>query len=433
MAGRRLLDAAKLLNASRSVAKQHIALRSQQLDVYSRTSTLAKAVKDQTDRVTLTAKAAAALAQRFNEPAPSYTNFAAQKEQQTQRQDGSVPRSDSVTGESTAEVPKEGLEQDHHYDRSTDNSPAQPLPKGELGIKQEEPDSSPLPDGTIPPADSKIHSVPSGKDTYGERPQTEPLREPLSGEQQGDKEGLRPVESGASTIPIPAADKYHHSADETRKLQRQAEFHMPSLTAQPQAHTTPADNKGLLAGHDNDVYYEPSSDSQEQYSSLPRAKIPKHTGNTQGIDEHIKGSQMNPDVFYSPKGKQQKQQAEEHEQDDVPEGINVDVFRTTKVSKMLGGKHYKGAKDRVQKVEAIQWPPADRKTIVAEQEQGRLDIRQSIATSSANPEQIAYQPSSTKPLQSEEDVHSLAADIAKDRAAAPEVRSMQTPPTSHAC
>ena len=60
MAGRRLIDAAKLFNASRSIVKQHINLRSQQLDVYSKTSILAKTVKNQTDRVTLTAKAAVA-------------------------------------------------------------------------------------------------------------------------------------------------------------------------------------------------------------------------------------------------------------------------------------------------------------------------------------------------------------------------------------
>jgi aarF domain-containing kinase len=67
MAGRRLLDAAKLLHATRTVAKQHLALRSEQLDVYNKTSSLARAVKSQTDRVTLTAQAAIELAKRLNE------------------------------------------------------------------------------------------------------------------------------------------------------------------------------------------------------------------------------------------------------------------------------------------------------------------------------------------------------------------------------
>jgi aarF domain-containing kinase len=67
MAGKRLIDAAKLLDAGSNVAKQHFVLRRQQWDVYTRTSTVAKAVRGQTDRVTVTAKAAVALARRFAE------------------------------------------------------------------------------------------------------------------------------------------------------------------------------------------------------------------------------------------------------------------------------------------------------------------------------------------------------------------------------
>jgi aarF domain-containing kinase len=70
MAGKRLLDAAKLLNASGNVVKQHFELRRSQLDVYSRTSTVAKAVKNQTDRVTVTAVAAYELARRFSQTEP---------------------------------------------------------------------------------------------------------------------------------------------------------------------------------------------------------------------------------------------------------------------------------------------------------------------------------------------------------------------------
>jgi aarF domain-containing kinase len=67
MAGRRILDAAKLVQAARSIAKQHVALRSEQLDRYSKGSTLAKQAKAQSDRVVLTLQAAAALARRLNE------------------------------------------------------------------------------------------------------------------------------------------------------------------------------------------------------------------------------------------------------------------------------------------------------------------------------------------------------------------------------
>jgi len=72
MAGKRLIDAAKFLNASTSVAKQHLLQRQQQWDVYNRTSSLAKAVKSQTDRVTVTAQAVLQLAKRLNESGPSW-------------------------------------------------------------------------------------------------------------------------------------------------------------------------------------------------------------------------------------------------------------------------------------------------------------------------------------------------------------------------
>lgn len=72
MAGKRLIDAAKLLNAGTSVAKQHLLRRRLQWDVYNRTSSLAKIVKGQTERVTVTAQAFVQLAKRLNDSGPSW-------------------------------------------------------------------------------------------------------------------------------------------------------------------------------------------------------------------------------------------------------------------------------------------------------------------------------------------------------------------------
>jgi aarF domain-containing kinase len=66
MAGRRLLDAARLLGASGAIAKQHLTIRAQQWELLTHSSGLAKAVKHQTDRVTLTARAAYALSRTLN-------------------------------------------------------------------------------------------------------------------------------------------------------------------------------------------------------------------------------------------------------------------------------------------------------------------------------------------------------------------------------
>jgi aarF domain-containing kinase len=67
MAGKRILDVAKLIQATRAVTRQHVALRSEQLDRFNKTSTVAKEVKYQTERITLTVGAAVELAKRFAE------------------------------------------------------------------------------------------------------------------------------------------------------------------------------------------------------------------------------------------------------------------------------------------------------------------------------------------------------------------------------
>ncbi|EUC38086.1 hypothetical protein COCCADRAFT_22435 [Bipolaris zeicola 26-R-13] len=218
MAGRRLVDAAKLFNASRGVAQQHIALRSNQWDAYTKTSSLAKAVKNQTDRVTLTAAAAIALSQRFSEEAPSYAKAAADRAtggqwtQQTWKSQPShsedIPRRETVNKhQAPAGSVKEGVEQDHHYDRSTQNTVNTPPPTEELEVEQREAPRSPLPDGTIPSNGLTLEQEDKGKDVFSERPVPETSKDPLAQDQseqakKRDKD-LKPVESTDTTIPLP--------------------------------------------------------------------------------------------------------------------------------------------------------------------------------------------------------------------------------------
>ncbi|KAJ5822776.1 hypothetical protein N7447_005116 [Penicillium robsamsonii] len=79
MSGKRLLDALQFLNVSKTVAAKHLAIRQHQLDIYTRTSSLTKGIKAQTEGLILTAQAAAALARRFDEPSqppsPSPADF----------------------------------------------------------------------------------------------------------------------------------------------------------------------------------------------------------------------------------------------------------------------------------------------------------------------------------------------------------------------
>ena len=212
MAGRRLVDVAKLFNASRGVAQKHVALRSNQWDAYTKTSSLAKAVKDQTDRVTLTAAAAIALSQRFSEEAPSYAKAAADRAtgaqwtQQARSED--IPRRETVEKQhDPSGAGKEGVAQDHHYDRSEQNTAETPPPVDELEVEQKKAPRSPLPDGTIPSKGLTLEQEEKGKDVFSDRPAHEAPKEPLAQDQGGqirnEEESIKPVESTETTIPLP--------------------------------------------------------------------------------------------------------------------------------------------------------------------------------------------------------------------------------------
>ncbi|KAF2258677.1 ABC1-domain-containing protein [Lojkania enalia] len=348
MAGRRLVDAAKLFNASKSIAKKHLDLRSQQLDVYSKTSTLARAVKNQTDRVTLTAQAAIALSKRFNEKPPSYTSSTAS--QGSYGQDEGIPRKETTEGRGPQSDIKGGLEQDPHYIRSSGNTQAQPAPEEELDVNQVMAKRRPLPDGTIPASEVTLEREGKGQGTLSNRLTPDPPKQPLAEEGcdiQKDEEGIKPAASGDSTVPTPSQPS-RTSSEDARRLQRQFEYQVPSHANDPQLPQTSPQVMKLQEGHDRDVFYARSIESNPEYSSLPRAKIPKHTEDIQEGGDHVQDARINQDVFYSvPEPSQKNIQKEKAphdaaipEQDQVPEGVNTDVFRTRRVAQMLSGNLY---------------------------------------------------------------------------------------------
>lgn len=111
MSGRRLLDAIQFLNVSKSIAAKHLAIRQHQLDVYTRTSSLTKGIKDQTEGLILTAQAAAALARRFNEePSPPPPTPSAPSRSPTtlaDEQSADKPTSPQTTATASSPAPEE--------------------------------------------------------------------------------------------------------------------------------------------------------------------------------------------------------------------------------------------------------------------------------------------------------------------------------------
>lgn len=239
MSGKRLLDAIQFLNAAGSVATKHLAVRQRQLDVFTRTSSLTKGVKNQADGVILTAQAAAALARRFNEPSPP------------------------------------------HSTSKTNDSPAAQPPSSSRTATQDTIGTDAIPRTTERPHGS----------------------------------GLRPN----SLAP-----------DEARKLQRQAEFQIPSSVAE---HTSDESTNGLSVSQQQETFYKPSQETTPGLSSLPRVKLPHSSSDSQGgVRQDI-----NADVFHSPlkAGEASPEGPYMADKDEIPDELAKDLFHSPRVARML--------------------------------------------------------------------------------------------------
>lgn len=403
MAGKRILDLASLFNASRGVAQKHISLKTRQIDVYNRTSTLARAVRDQTDRITETAKAASFLASRLNETAPEWTKEATDNASSSQSNDGGpIPSRKSTIGQEQVPGNKEGLENDHFYERSESNSAVNPKPKEDLDIQQEKADSYPLPDGTIPPKDAAIDRTKLNADTIPIRPRVKPAPNAINGE------GLKPASSDSSTIPIPKTKPL--SADDAKRMQRKFEGQIPSTTADK----TGKSGNPLEEGHDEDSFYDRSEHTSPTLSSLPRVKIPKHTSDVQKNDKHLNESGMNSDSFSDTAHMTEKIPSNESvpEQEQIPEGINTDLFYSPRIARMLGGKTQGSSKSSLG-LKGAKDTPVEKTNLAKDKDQDIFDVRSSVQAEPTIPD-ISPEPIHDPPSQKNEDTEKLATDISKE-------------------
>ncbi|KAK4993790.1 hypothetical protein LTR50_000003 [Elasticomyces elasticus] len=418
MAGRRLVDLAKLFNASRATAKQHVALRSQQWEVHSQTSSLLRAIKGQTDRVTVTAGAAAALARRFSAPSPSYSTPSTQTAQ-SPGQDGPVPRQETVTNDQRPTEWSVGPTQDHHYEREEQNASTEPPPWKDMDIRQEKSDRYPLPDGTIPPAGAELGTAPStqGKDTFSRRPEPEPVKEPVGERAARSTHARHFIEPRGSTTPTPS-DKMTPSSLEARKQQRQAEAQIPAVSAETQPSTPATTVVPDQAGDGRDTFNSRSQSISSELSSLPRTKIPKHTETSQGTDEHVRDGQLNQDVYYSSKGndpaRQLPSQAAVPEQEVQPEELNTDIFHSPRIASLLGGRSKDPKKEYAIRMKAASSTPTDKTRLSEGKDQDTFSVRMSGDVSATAPPEHTLDNAAEARKQGDEDVRKLAEDMAKD-------------------
>jgi aarF domain-containing kinase len=398
MLGKRLLDVAALFNASRGAAQKHVALRARQVDVYNRTSTLAKAVRHQTDRVTETIKAASFLASRLNESGPVWNPEATDDAPERQpRADTSIPSKESIEGGPVSK-PKNGIEQDHFYERSTGNSAAGPAPENDLEVQQEKAVRYPLPDETIPPTVSDLNSSALNHSTLSAIPQDEAVKEPLG------NEGLQPASSSTSSIPSPARKPL--SAKSARKLQRQSELQIPSMAADAL--------DGAIA-EPLEEGYRKSTHTSHALSSLPRVKLPKHTSNAQGVDSHWPASQLNSDSFYDAAPPESIPSVEAvPAQEQVPEGVDTALFYSPRVAKLLGGK-IQGFKQGGLELKGVKDTSVDHTNLATNKDQDTFNVRTTSEDDPAMPDDSAgLNTDLSRPSTVSEEVTNFAQNISTD-------------------
>ena len=348
MAGRRLLDAAAFLKASRGVVSRCITLQEKQLDAYSKTSSLAKAIRGQTDRVTLTLRAAATLSERFISPGLRYSTQAKTSDNHPSQESISQRH---VEGKPSQTRRKQGLEQDHLDNKSEDNSVAQPILNEYLDVKQVRAKTYPLPDGSIPPKNSQVDKSIRDQDSFSKLQPTAPAEDPLAPQDEDLKNGLYPASSSNSSILNSAEHAGTPPARRARELQRKTENQIPSQPAEPPCRRVPDGNipspsdlgsSELIVDQERDVYYTPSSASSPVLSSFPRVKLPKATEDAQLSDEHVPDENINQDVFYSSANKEANNSLPTAQA--VPEQVSPsdeiysEIFHSPRVARLLSGK-----------------------------------------------------------------------------------------------
>ncbi|KAL8734894.1 MAG: hypothetical protein Q9166_001246 [cf. Caloplaca sp. 2 TL-2023] len=415
MSGKRILDAAALYKATKSVAWKHAALRTHQLESYQKTSSLAKAVKIQTDRVTLTVKAASALARRFQESGGSYRTQSTSTAPKTQNPQ--VPSPNNVQSPESAPTKKEGLQQDHFYERSEQNSTLQPAPEHDIGVKQETAKRHPLPDGSIPSVESNLTSSAPDKESYSSLQQTEPVKDPLTEEKHPSQGKLEPTSSGQTSIPDPTNANTRPPPEEARKLQRQAEQQIPSQAAVP----SPAE---LGVDQEQDVFYTPSPEAGRVLSALPRVKLPKNTVDEQSSISRVPDESINQDVFYSsaPNGQKPAVPAQQAipQQNEPSEEMYSELFHSPKVAKVLKGKPKPADSSKSLDLQGAQNTPIEGEHSTSRGDPESFNTRPTAKTGSVKMEDNqSLDKSAPSQSSAEDDIHTLAADIAGDTSQAP--------------
>lgn len=397
MSGKRLLDAAAMFRASRGVASKYVALQRHQLDIYSKTSSLVKGVKNQTIRVASTIRAASAVSQPLGHSSG-----------ENARRQGAP---DSRQG--TVNEKRRQKEQVSDSEQDQGNATAQPHSDSELSVQQANPKIHPLPDGSTPSVEPGSDLSTRDEDTFSGFSKTESgQKTPVN----KNKDGLRPASSNLTSRLDSQARTELQNSHRARELQRDAEKQIPSVSAEPPDAEPSAPRS---TPQNQDFFYTPSQKASRVLSSLPRVKLPKATGNMQQGDSHVSDEGINPDVFYSATSKDQQQQIPKvqavPEQEQPSDAMYSKIFHSPRVAKLLKGESKKGKPTQGLELRGVQDTPVEQGTLMQEKDQESFNIRPTRQAHSKSEDSAKMsKPSDISKKADSGEVDKLAEDMAKD-------------------
>lgn len=340
MTGRQFLDAIYILKASRSVLAKHIGLRRRHLDIYSKTSSLAKAVKTQASRFPLTARAVSNLADQLKNSQGS----------DLPSHDLQMASSEYLEGKDTSTTTISGRESVHFDTNSGPNPRTDPVLGEEPGTRLENAKRSPLPDGSALSANDENPSPSRGRDTFSDRSLIESQHNILADIDRKSDEILQPSSTNRTSIPRPSTYGSCKEPDSARKLQRLAEKKTPSVSAEAlppsEPWTTTSNPKlgELDTNKQHDILFTRPAHTSPVLSSLPRVKLPMITTSTQDGIENLSDKNINQDVFYSarPSGKSVPDAQALPEQGHPSDAMYSEMFHSPRVARLIKSENTKG-------------------------------------------------------------------------------------------
>lgn len=376
MAAKRLLDALAVFKALRSVVKRHTALRQDQLGAYNKTSSLAKAARSRAAQFPRILRATSALRESIN---GSTHEFITRTSSTSRLAHDRVPSYKSAEGTSENNGEAEASAKGNSHESLEEKTTVESSPQS---VKRNNAKENPASGRSVPQIQSAAYKTQPFGAAVSQNLETGFYEEPLKDEaKQVDN-------SDPTTFSHMSSASQGLSAEKARKSQWQAEKHIPSQTANPPLATTSEPDEAEVSNNselvidrakEQDVFYSPSTETDNALSALPRVKVPKNTEDKQKSDKHVPDEQINQEVFYSTVSNgqgEEKQGASEKQQ--LPDKMLTELFHSPRAAKLLQGKQNEVNKREEFDLHAVQATPIRQSRLPLEQDQETLSRRPNL-------------------------------------------------------